>query len=103
MTRKEGDRLLSVRVGDQEFEHVDYDRDADVLYLHVGAPRRAARTLATPEGHALRYDDSGMVIGVTLVNAHWLHDRDGYVSLEGAGEGAVVNEDDLTHVFLAGG
>jgi uncharacterized protein YuzE len=93
--------LLSVRVGNQEFEHVDYDRDADVLYLHAGAPRPAARTLATPQGHALRYDESGAMIGVTLVNAHWLHARDGRVSLEGPGEGIDVNDDDLMHVFVA--
>lgn len=65
------------RVGSHEFDSQHYDPDGDVLYLTRGQPRDAASTYATPEGHAVRLDESGDVIGLTIVNAKWLLDRDG--------------------------
>lgn len=65
------------RIGSHEFDHERYDADGDVLYLSVGPPRSAASTFATPEGHAVRLDPDGTVIGLTIVNAKWLLDRDG--------------------------
>ena len=50
-----------------------------MLYLSAGDPQAAARTIATPEGHAVDYDDSGAVIGLVLVNAHFLLARAGAV------------------------
>jgi YD repeat-containing protein len=44
-------------------------------YLSVGEPQTAAQTYGTPEGHAVRYDDEGRIIGITLVNARLLLDR----------------------------
>jgi methyl coenzyme M reductase gamma subunit len=38
-----------------------------------------ATTIATPEGHAIRLDEDGEMIGLTIVNARWLLDRDGKV------------------------
>ncbi len=46
----------TITIGDTTFDRVDYDRDADVLYLSVGDPRPSAQTYGTPEGHAVRYD-----------------------------------------------
>jgi hypothetical protein len=34
---------------------IDYDADADVLYLAAGGPERAVDFDETPEGHALRH------------------------------------------------
>lgn len=65
------------RVGTHEFDGERYDADGDVLYLSRGAGAAAASTFATPEGHAVRFDASGEVIGLTIVNARWLLDRDG--------------------------
>ena len=65
----------TITLGDTTFDRVDYDRDADVLYLSVGDPRPSAQTYGTPEGHAVRYDHDGRIIGITLVNAKLLLDR----------------------------
>jgi hypothetical protein len=45
----------------------------------VGEPREPADSYGTAEGHNVRYDDSGRVIALTLVNAKWLLERDGEV------------------------
>lgn len=65
------------KVGNHEFDRERYDSDGDVLYLSRGAEQVAASTFATPEGHAVRLDAGGDVIGLTIVNAKWLLDRDG--------------------------
>lgn len=72
---------MSVKVGPYEFDHVSYDESGDVLYLRAGESRDAARTSATPEGHAVRFDESGDVIGITIVNAKWLLERDRKITL----------------------
>jgi uncharacterized protein YuzE len=65
------------RIGNYEFDRERYDSDGDVLYLGRGPEQPAASTFATPEGHAVRLDEDGQVIGLTIVNAKWLLDRDG--------------------------
>lgn len=65
----------TVTIGDTTFDHVSYDRDADVLYLSVGAPRAAHHTFGTPEGHAVRYAEDGSIVGITLVNVRALLER----------------------------
>jgi len=72
---------VTIRLGHLEFDHVVYDAKADVLYLSVGEPKEAARQEATPEGHVVRYDANGNVIGITLVNAKWLVERDGKIEV----------------------
>ena len=71
---------MSVKIGGLEFDHVVYDREADVLYLQVGEPPRAAVDFdASPEGHYLRYDENGALFGITIVNARWLLEQDGKI------------------------
>jgi len=65
---------LSVRIGAWEFDYVDYDADADVLYVSLGPPREGHGE-ETPEGHFLRYDDEGNFCGVTLIDARELDER----------------------------
>jgi uncharacterized protein YuzE len=72
---------MSVTVAGVSFDHHHYDDRGDVLYLSLGAPRAAAHTLATPEGHALDYDESGALVGMVLVNVRFLLDRDGAVTV----------------------
>ncbi len=74
---------MSVRIGEYEFDHARYDAVGDVLYLSSGEPRPAANTDASPEGHAIRFDETGEVIGITIVNAKWLIDRDGKIEITG--------------------
>ena len=73
--------MSSVHVGQYEFDHVSYDAEADVLYLRRGETQAAADTFGTPEGHAVGLDGSGEVIAITIVNAKWLLDRDGSLSV----------------------
>jgi uncharacterized protein YuzE len=52
-----------------------------VLYLRCGEQQKAADTFGTPEGHAVRLDEQGEVIGITIVNAKWLLEREGKISI----------------------
>lgn len=72
---------MSVTIAGITFDSHEYDDRGDVLYLSVGPPREAARTIATPEGHAVDYDESGAVIGMVLVNVRFLLERDGAVTV----------------------
>jgi hypothetical protein len=48
-----------------------------VLDLHIGAPQTAEGE-ETPEGHFLRFEPGTQnVVGLTLLNARWLLERDG--------------------------
>jgi uncharacterized protein YuzE len=70
---------MSVKVAGIEFENTFYDRDADVLYLHVGDPGSAVDFDATPEGHHARYGADGSLVGLTIVNARSLLDQEGEI------------------------
>jgi len=72
---------MTITIGTLSFDHVEYDADADVLYLSVGEPRMPAESFGTPEGHNVRYDETGAVIAITIVNAKWLLERDDEIRL----------------------
>ncbi len=68
---------MTVQIGRFAFDNVFYDLDADVLYLHKGEPTSAVDFDESPEGHALRFDGQGKLIGVTVLNAKRILERDG--------------------------
>jgi uncharacterized protein YuzE len=72
---------VSITAGGITFDHSRYDARGDVLYLHVGVPREAADSRQTPEGHVVRYNGAGAVIGLTILGARALLDRDGEIAL----------------------
>ena len=72
---------MTVKVGGIDFDRVDYDQEADVLYLHVGDPGAAVDFDESPEGHHLRYDSDGRLVGITIVNARWLLEQDGKITV----------------------
>ncbi len=72
---------MTVRMGSHAFDDVVYDAVGDVLYMHKGKPIAAARTLASAEGHAVMLNDAGEIIGTTVVNAKWLAERDGRITI----------------------
>ena len=41
----------------------------------------AADALLTSEGHGVRFDSDGEVIGVTIINARRIIERDGYLTI----------------------
>jgi uncharacterized protein YuzE len=77
---------LNIEIEGLIFDRADYDADGDVLYLARGESSEAADAALTPEGHGVRYDDDGKVIGVTIVNARWLLERDGHAILAAEGK-----------------
>ncbi len=72
---------MTVTIGHLTFDNATYDEQGDVLYLHVGEPQAAADSEETPEGHVLRFDATGKIIGLTIINAKWLLDRDGEIAV----------------------
>ena len=79
---------MIVRMGCHAFDDVVYDAVGDVLYMHKGKPVAAARTLASEEGHAVMLNDAGEIIGITVVNAKWLAERDGRITVSMPESGA---------------
>lgn len=72
---------MTITIGTTSFDDVEYDADADVLYLSVGGPGVPAESVGTQEGHNVRYDEMGAVIAITIVNARSLLDRQGEIRL----------------------
>ena len=72
---------MKVSVGPYAFDNVSYDAEADMLYLHMGAPSRAVDFDESPEGHALRFDAERNLVGVTILGAKRLVERDGKVTI----------------------
>lgn len=72
---------MTITIAGITFDEHEYDERGDVLYLSVGPPREPHRTIATPEGHAIDYDESGAVVGMVLVNVRHLLERDGMLTL----------------------
>lgn len=72
---------IALQIGGRAFDHASYDSRGDVLYLHVGPPSTASGGQQTPEGHVVRYDGEGQVVGLTIINARWLLERDGALAV----------------------
>lgn len=72
---------MKVSVGRYTFDNVSYDAEADVLYLHVGDPSTAVDFDESPEGHAVRFDADGNFVGMTVLGAKRLLDRDGELTI----------------------
>jgi uncharacterized protein YuzE len=72
---------MSVHVGSRTFDRVHYDADGDVLYLHRADPADAVEFDSSPEGHALRFNASGELIGVTIVRPRWLLEHEGEIKI----------------------
>jgi uncharacterized protein YuzE len=91
---------MTVHIGPYEFDQVSYDGEGDVLYLQRGEERLAAHTFGTPEGHAVRFDENDEVIGITIVNAKWLLERDGKIAVT-VPSLIETNADDLAQALAA--
>ena len=68
-----------MRIAGIEFDRVVYDSEGDVLYLHVGDPSTAVDFDGTPEGHHTRYGPDGSLVGLTILNARRLLQREGKI------------------------
>ena len=70
-----------VKIDSFEYDNVTYDVEADVLYLWSGEPRRPAHDDASPEGHYLQFGEDGALIAITIVNARWILDQEGKITI----------------------
>jgi uncharacterized protein YuzE len=91
---------MTVTIGSLTFDHASYDARGDVLYLHVGDLQEAAGSEETPEGHVLRFDADGEVIGLTIINAKWLLERDHAINVT-VPEHVAVGPDALAEALAA--
>ena len=91
---------VNVKIGPLVFDHADYDRQGDMLYLHVGAPQDAEGE-ETPEGHVLRFEPGTQrIVGLSVINARWLLDRDGRLTIT-IPETVEASADDLAAALAA--
>jgi uncharacterized protein YuzE len=72
---------VSIKIGGIEFDNASYDREADVLYLWTGEQAAASDSDASPEGHYLRYHETGALFGITIVNARRIFEREGKITI----------------------
>lgn len=70
---------MSVKIAGIEFDRIDYDREVDVLYLHVGEPSTAVDWDESAEGDGVRYGVDGSLVGITILNARLRLERDGKI------------------------
>lgn len=90
-----------MRIGNIDFDQVSYDRDVDVLYLHVGDPARAIEFDAAAEGHALRYDELERLVGITILNPRLLLAEQGRVVITTPEERFEVGSDELSEAIAS--
>jgi uncharacterized protein YuzE len=72
---------MTIRIANIDFARVSYDADADVLYLACDDPELAVAFAETPEGHAVRFDADGRLIGITIVNPRKVVDQNGGIRI----------------------
>ncbi len=91
---------VKIKIGPITFDHADYDAESDVLYLHVGEPRKAEGE-ETPEGHLLRFAPGTQeIVGLTILGARHILDRDGNLTVT-IPEAAEASADDLAPALAA--
>lgn len=83
---------MSVKIAGIEFDNVEYDADADILYVHVGDPASASAWGESPEGDGLRYGSDGSLVGLTILNARLRLQEDGAVAITLPGQRVVATD-----------
>ena len=83
---------MSVKIAGIEFDNVEYDADADILYVHVGDPASASDWGESPEGDGLRYGSDGSLVGLTILNARLRLQEDGEVAITLPGQRVVATD-----------
>jgi uncharacterized protein YuzE len=91
---------VKIKIGPIAFDRADYDAESDVLYLHVGEPRKAEGE-ETPEGHLLRFaPGTQRIVGLTILGARRILDRDGNLTVT-IPETVETSADDLAPALAA--
>lgn len=82
----------TVTIGGIVFDNNVYDRDVDVLYLHVGDPADAVDAIGTEEGDGTFHTADGSLVGLTILNARLRLEQDGKIELTIPGQKLVVTD-----------
>lgn len=90
---------MNVKIDDLIFDRGNYDAEGDVLYLARGTTNHASDAALTREGHGVRYDESGEVIGVTIINARRIIESDGHLTIT-LPHAVLVQARDLATAFV---
>jgi uncharacterized protein YuzE len=72
---------MTITIGTFTFDNVFYDAEVDVLYLHMGDPSTAVDFDESPEGHGLRFGVDGRLVGVTILDAKLLLERNSEIKI----------------------
>lgn len=72
---------MNVRIDDLIFDRGNYDAEGDVLYFARGRTSHISDAALTREGHGVRYDEHGEVVGITIINARRIIESDGYLTI----------------------
>ena len=91
---------MIVEIAGIEYDDIYYDREVDVLYLWSGKPRLPASDDASPEGHYLQFGQDGSLIAITIVNARWILDKEGKITIT-LPDGRRLEATDLGSVLAA--
>lgn len=59
--------LINLAVASRSKLWVDYDKEADVLYISFGKPQKAED--ATHEHNIIKRTSKGKIVGITILNA----------------------------------
>ena len=91
---------MIIEIAGIEYDDIYYDREVDVLYLWSGKPRLPAHDDASPEGHYLQFGEDGSLIAITIVNARWILDQEGKITIT-LPDGRRLEATDLGDVLAA--
>ena len=89
-----------VRIGDHEFDYVEWDEEGDVLYLAKGGPQPVPGLHASPEGHHLRIDETGSLQAITLVGPRDILEHDGRAPVS-MPDGTPIGDADIAELVLS--
>jgi uncharacterized protein YuzE len=68
-------------LGDTPIDRYSYYEEGDVLYLTAGPPQPAADDDESLEGDTVFFDDAGHIVGITMIGARAMLDRDGTLNV----------------------
>jgi uncharacterized protein YuzE len=93
--------MRTMKIGDWVFDDIDYDVDADVLYMSIGKPRPAVGE-QTPEGHIVHFDEkTDEFCGVTIIGVQRILSENGSVSVTVPSPPQPLPKHDLDRVLAA--
>ena len=72
---------MTIKIAGIEFDNNFYDREVDVLYLHVGDPASSVDWDESEEGDGVSYGADRALVGLTILNAGRRLERDGEITI----------------------